>query len=564
MGRLVTPTSRTTGLALAVLVVAACGLKPSAVGDEEASFIRVEPAPEAAFEEPDYAESATVDDLGDIGEAAPAPAPEESRALDDLPEGDADASAADPSRGPDQRRRVEARRPRSAADTRFRFPDRADPAPSASPEPGPATGIGPPAPESDEPQATPPRDAETAPVPEPAPSPPPAPRKAIEGPVDRTGVTDTTIKIGVHAPVTGAAPLPQDSFDKSKDLYWKWLAEKGGVHGRNVEVVFRDDEYNPTSAVRACREMVEDEKVFAIVGFAGADQITACARYAESVGVPYFSGGVNEDGLAGLNRYFAISQTYSQQSDTLVNLIKNKIKKTKVAIVVFASPSVDGTLRSIIEAVKDAGGLQIVRSSRIGKNASDSELLSEAQQLRNSGAEVVYILAAPIPFIKLATNAQAQAYTPIWIGPGTTNGLQIVAQAGCPSIGDAKFLSPFPQLDAIDDLDPNYQPAYRRYVDSSPDDIGILQWGLNKVVHQVLRATGRDLSRQSVFDTLTSGKVFKTNVYPDVSYDSDIRFGAKTAHLLEADCTTRTFRTAGRFVSSTTQFKMPGLYTAAL
>ncbi|MGH9011469.1 MAG: ABC transporter substrate-binding protein [Acidimicrobiia bacterium] len=378
---------------------------------------------------------------------------------------------------------------------------------------------------------------------------PSPPREALEGSVDRTGVNDTTIRIGIHAPVTGAAPFPQQAFEQSDDLYWKFLAEKGGVHGRNVEVVFRDDKYNPTSAVQACREMVEEQKVFAIIGFAGADQITACARYADSVNVPYFSGGVNEDGLAGLNRYFAISQTYDQQSATLAKLMKNRIGKKKVAIVVIASPSLNNTMRSITSEVLRAGGLQIVRSSRIGKYASDAELLSEAQQLRNSGAEVVYIIAAPIPFIKLATNAQAQAYHPVWVGPGTTNGLAVVAQAGCPSIDGAKFLSPFPQLDAIDELDADYKPAFRRHVGANPDDVGILMWGLNKVIHQMLEATGRDLSRQSFFKAVTSGKVFHSNVYPDVSYNSTTRFGAKTAHLLEADCGSRSWRTTGRFIA---------------
>jgi ABC-type branched-subunit amino acid transport system substrate-binding protein len=362
-------------------------------------------------------------------------------------------------------------------------------------------------------------------------------------------VSDTTIRIGIHAPVTGAAPFPNKAFEQSNDLYWKFLADKGGVNGRNVQVVFRDDKYNPTSAVQACREMVEKEKVFAIIGFAGADQITACARYAETAGVPYFSGGVNEDGLAGLNRYFAISQTYDQQSSTLVKLMKKRIKKTKVAVVVIATPSLDNTVRSITNEILRAGGLQIVRSSRIGKYASDAELLSEAQQLRNSGAEVVYVIAAPIPFIKLATNAQAQAYTPTWVGPGTTNGFAVVAEAGCPAISSAKFLSPFPQLDAIDQLDPDYKQAYRKYVGSNPDDIGILNWGMNKTIHQMLEATGRDLSRQSFLKTVTSGQVFHSNVYPDVSYSGTIRFGASTAHLLEADCTTRSWKTTGRFIA---------------
>jgi ABC-type branched-subunit amino acid transport system substrate-binding protein len=515
---------------VALCLSAACGVKPSAITEREAARDRLGPQDIAA------------DFNHELGDSYPDPSTEASKPATE-----------------------------SAAPTETTPPAQGKPSPGNAPvfgppaptPPGPTGGQAPPSAFSQQSAASEPPSAQPAPVrgaspaPVPAPQPPPpgpppapaAPREAFEGEPDRTGVTDKTIRIGIHAPVTGAAPFPQKAFAESNDLYWKFLAGKGGVHGRNVEVVFRDDKYNPTDAVQACREMVEKEKVFAIIGFAGSDQITACARYAESADVPYFSGGVNEEGLAGLNRYFAISQTYDQQSSTLVKLMKNKIKKTKVAVVVIETPALNSTVRSITREILRAGGLQIVRSSRIGKNASDAELLSEAQQLRNVGAEVVYVIAAPIPFIKLATNAQAQAYNPTWVGPGTTNGFAVVAQAGCPSIGSAKFLSPFPQLDAIDDLDPDYKPAYRRHVGETPDDIGILNWGMNKVVHQMLEATGRDLSRQSFFKTVTSGRVFHSNVYPDVSYDGRIRFGARTAHLLEADCTTRSWRTTGRFIA---------------
>jgi branched-chain amino acid transport system substrate-binding protein len=524
---------RSAAVIMAVLLAAACGQKPSTIRDSAAARAR-EFRQEAPAEPIDEAGGSDVTTSTDTGLPAPEQAAPAASAPPALPSGDGSPPVLRPpapAPAPSGPLGHPARSRRAAAGSD-----------SASSESEPAGT--PAAPTSGRPPS-PGRDQATGgPVPQPSP-----PREALEGAPDRTGVNDTTIRIGIHAPVTGAAPFPQHAFEQSDDLYWKFLAEKGGVHGRNVEVVFRDDKYNPTSAVQACREMVEEQKVFAIIGFAGADQITACARYADSVNVPYFSGGVNEEGLAGLNRYFAISQTYDQQSATLVKLMKKKIQKTKVAIVVIASPSLNNTVRSITSEVLRAGGLQIVRSSRIGKYASDAELLSEAQQLRNSGAEIVYILAAPIPFIKLATNAQAQAYHPIWVGPGTTNGLAVVAQAGCPSIDGAKFLSPFPQLDAIDELDPDYKPAFRKYVGANPDDVGILMWGLNKSLHQMLEATGRDLSRQSLLKTVTSGRVFHSNVYPDVSYDSTIRFGAKTAHLLEADCATRSWKTTGRFIA---------------
>jgi branched-chain amino acid transport system substrate-binding protein len=378
------------------------------------------------------------------------------------------------------------------------------------------------------------------PVPVPAPPPP--------GGGDRTGVTDTKIRIGIHAPITGAAPFPQNAFDKGKDVYWKMLAEKGGIFGRNVEVVFRDDQFNPSRAVQVCREMVEQEKVFVLLGAAGSEQITACARYANSMGVPYLSAGVNEDGLTGLSSYFATSQTYAQQSPVLVSYIANKLHKTKIAIVLNNTPALNETQQSVTREAQ-AAGLNIVRNSRIGKNASDSELLSEANALRASGAEVVYLLTSPVNFIKLATNAQAQAYSPIYMGPGITNGLNIVAEAGCPAIGSAKFLSPFPQLDVIDNLDPDYQKSYQKYNGGKGDDIGLAEWGLSKVIGSMLQAAGKDLSRQSLVAALESGREFGTNVYPLVSYSGSIRFGARSSHLLEADCSTRSYKTIAQFTN---------------
>jgi hypothetical protein len=81
---------------------------------------------------------------------------------------------------------------------------------------------------------------------------------------DKSGVTDDEIVIGIHAPVTGASPIPQESFDIGKDIYWKFLAESDPdkLFGRKVKVVFFDDKFNPNEAVRVCREMVEKEKAF--------------------------------------------------------------------------------------------------------------------------------------------------------------------------------------------------------------------------------------------------------------------------------------------------------------
>ena len=363
---------------------------------------------------------------------------------------------------------------------------------------------------------------------------------------NRTGITDKVIKIGLHAPVTGAAAVPTEAFRRGVPIYWKHIKQ---LFGREVQVVFEDDEFSPTTAVRVCRKMVEQDKVFMLIGAAGGDQITACAKYANSVGVPYLSAGVNQAELDKLRGYFSLSQTYLQQNPMLAQLAKKTTKNNKFGIVIQDTPAFRETKASI-EGLAKEQGLEVVYSKFISKQPSQSEILTISRELQTSGADVVYVLFSPTPFISLAQQSNSQGYNPTYIGPGLSNGLTIVAQAACPAINGSKFLSPFPQLDAIDKLDPAYRQAYAQHGGGHPpDDFGIALWGLNKSVHQIMLAAGEGMSRQSVVQVMESGRTFESNVFPKLAYNSKNHFGANSSHLLQADCASQTFKTVATFAT---------------
>jgi branched-chain amino acid transport system substrate-binding protein len=374
----------------------------------------------------------------------------------------------------------------------------------------------------------------------------PAAREA--GPDDTSGITDDEIVIGIHAPVTGASPIPQTTFDTGKDIYWKFLAQSDpeALGGRQVRVVFRDDEFNPSRAVQVCREMVEKEKAFVLVGGGGADQITACARYASEAGVPYFSAGVNEAGLTDLSTYFAVSLTYGQQVPLLIDLI-DQIGAKKVAVVVTDTPSFKDAHATFVAAAKKAG-LDVVADDSINKTAGEAEALSEIGTLKRAGAEVVYLLSSPLVFLGLASAARNQGYDPTFVGPGITSGLNAVMNFGCPAVGNSQFFSPFPGLDVIDELDPDYLPAYAQYGGGkAADDIGIALWGLNKTIGLMFEATP-ELGRAALMDTIEDREGFASDVYPEVSYTPTRHFGGTGAQLLKADCAAKQFQTAEQFV----------------
>jgi hypothetical protein len=293
--------------------------------------------------------------------------------------------------------------------------------------------------------------------------------------------------------------------------------------------------------------MVEEENAFVLVGGGGADQITACAKYADGIGVPYFSAGVNEEGLRGLSTYFAVSLTYSQQVPLIIDQLE-KLKVKKVGVVVTDTPSFQDAHASFVKAAK-AADLDVVVDDSINKTASEAEALSEVGKLKRAGAEAVYLLSSPLVYISLANGGRNQDYTPTWIGPGITSGLNAVMRFGCPAASNGEFFSPFPGMDVIDELDPDYLPAYEEFGGGEPaDDIGIALWGLNKTIALMFESTGDDLGRAALMNTIEREEGYASDVYPPVAYTPERHFGGTGAHLLKADCDARQYTTAEQFV----------------
>ncbi|WP_458413208.1 ABC transporter substrate-binding protein [Schinkia sp. CFF1] len=89
------------------------------------------------------------------------------------------------------------------------------------------------------------------------------------------GVTDNTIKIGNWATQSGPAAL-YGPIAKGIDAYLKYVNDQGGVNGRTFDFVTYDEEYQPSRAVSIARKLIQEDKVFAIVG----NDCTSCNKAA--------------------------------------------------------------------------------------------------------------------------------------------------------------------------------------------------------------------------------------------------------------------------------------------
>ena len=382
----------------------------------------------------------------------------------------------------------------------------------------------------------------------------PSDPNAPSGPGNATGVTNDTIKIGAHAPLTGAAPVPSESATKGVRLYWEWLKRnKQDINGRYVEAMLKNDNYNPSQAVAVCKEMVEQEKVFLLTGSAGTDQIQACARYAASVGVPYLSAGVTEIGLTGLPNYFASTMTYPDQAPLLADYIQTKLggKGEKNGILYFDTPNFADAHDAFVKAMSDRG-MRLAYDRGVCKCATQTEAQTVVQEMKAEGIQNIFVLTSPVWWLQVLQASRTQQYTPQWVGVGITKTFDTVASVGCRNgtINGAKFFSPFPAWIDMGKYDPDYYRAAEAIYGNRGDDFMVLGWAASKGLGELLKRAGRNLTREGFIESTQNAKNVKTGSFPVNNYSPSDHFGADTVMVAEARCTTNRWHTIQSYTNN--------------
>ncbi len=99
------------------------------------------------------------------------------------------------------------------------------------------------------------------------------------------GITNTTISIGGTFPLTGVASLYK-TIPAAEAAYYAYVNAHGGVNGRKIDFTILDDAYDPSKTVPLAQQLVEQKKVFAVVGSLGTAPGLATWGYLNSKKVP--------------------------------------------------------------------------------------------------------------------------------------------------------------------------------------------------------------------------------------------------------------------------------------
>jgi len=202
------------------------------------------------------------------------------------------------------------------------------------------------------------------------------------------------IKIGVTGPFTGgSAPMGVSMRDGVK-LAVADINAKGGVLGRQLQLVERDDEAKNERGVQVAQELINKEKVVGTVGFINTGVALASQRFYQEAKIPVINnvatGSIITKQFAAPeqkdNYIFRTSANDTIQSAMIVDEAVVRQKHTKVAIL--ADSTNYGQLgREDLERALAAKGIKPVAVEKY--NLKDVDMTAQLLKAKQGGAEVV-------------------------------------------------------------------------------------------------------------------------------------------------------------------------------
>jgi branched-chain amino acid transport system substrate-binding protein len=137
------------------------------------------------------------------------------------------------------------------------------------------------------------------------------------------GVSADKILIGQAAVFSGPAAQLGIQMRNGIKAYFDAVNEKGGVHGRKLELVTEDDRYDPTVAPQASKKLIDEHKVFALVGYVGTPTGVQHLPVVTQAKVPLVGMFTGAEALrVPMNRYvFHVRASYYDETEKIVEQV---------------------------------------------------------------------------------------------------------------------------------------------------------------------------------------------------------------------------------------------------
>lgn len=187
------------------------------------------------------------------------------------------------------------------------------------------------------------------------------------------GITDQTIILGQSAALSGPARELGLEMRSGAQLYFDQVNAAGGVHGRKLQLISRDDGYEPERAAANTLKLINDDKVFALFAYVGTPTSAAALPIFSEAKVPFIGAFTGAEILrTPFNRYvFNVRASYFDETEEIVKHMTTVGLKN---IAVFYQNDAYGKAGLAgMEKAMSKRGLAIAATATVERNSSEIE-----------------------------------------------------------------------------------------------------------------------------------------------------------------------------------------------
>jgi len=314
------------------------------------------------------------------------------------------------------------------------------------------------------------------------------------------GITADKIRLGQAAVFTGPAAQLGIQMRNGIRAYFEEMNEKGGVHGRKLELVTEDDMYESARAPAASKKLIEEHKVFALLGYVGTPTGVAHLPVVTEAKVPLVGMFTGAEALRDpINRYvFHVRASYYDETDKIVEQVVStggkkisvfyqadaygeagrkgtEIALTKRAMKIHSTGTVERNTLKVEEAVRDINASQPDAVVMVGAYAACAEFI---RQMKKAGSGAIFY---NVSFV--GSKALSDALGKEGVGVAIS---QVV---------------PFPWARSLPVVK-DYQAASKKAGFTDYNFSAMEGYLTAKVMVEGLKRTGKDLTREKFVDTM--------------------------------------------------------------
>jgi branched-chain amino acid transport system substrate-binding protein len=369
------------------------------------------------------------------------------------------------------------------------------------------------------------------------------------------GVTKTKIKIGTWGPMSGPAQAWGTVMTGIETLVNK-VNKEGGINGRQIELVKRDDAYEPARTKLVVKELIERQGVFALVGGVGTANGVAILPDVIANRIPWVSPSTGSTAFSQVQggklvspTIFATYTNYVIESALLLRHAVNNLKLSKVAVFYINNAFGQEAVKGVAEDAK-AFGNKVSVVANVPHEPTETNLAAQALRLQQSGADAVIMYTADTFGVGLLREMAKINYKPQILGSSVLIG-PAMFQAGPTSAWNGAVLAsfvPFPSPLLVEGKgDPKADAALADIAKYSPnpqlvqtDPFRMLAgYAFAQPLIEGLKRAGPELDRAKFVKAMESMKDWKDSLFNTITFTPTDRQGNNSVFLVRATFTPR-------------------------